>query len=182
MEIEIEKTHIEELLLIHPKVFKDNRGCFFESYNKITFQQYGLNADFVQDNQSVSCKNVIRGLHLQAPPFAQGKLVRVASGRAIDVAVDIRKKSPTFGQHLAVELSADNNTLFWIPEGFAHGFVALEDNTIFLYKTTQYYNKASEMTIHPCDPVLNINWGVENSILSDRDRENPLFDVFVSPF
>ena len=182
MKIKIEKTHIEGLLLIHPSVFADNRGCFFESYNKITFQDHGLNVDFVQDNQSVSHKNVIRGLHLQAPPFAQGKLVRVAHGKAIDVAVDIRKNSPTFGQHLAVELSADNNTMFWIPEGFAHGFVALEDNTVFLYKTTNYYHQASEMAICPTDSVLNIDWGVENPVLSDRDRENSLFDVFVSPF
>jgi len=182
MKIKVEKTHIEGLLLIRPIVFADSRGCFFEAYNKITFQEHGLNIDFVQDNQSVSHKNVVRGLHLQAPPFAQGKLVRVAHGKAIDVAVDIRKNSPTFGQHLAVELSADNNTMFWIPEGFAHGFVALEDNTVFLYKTTNYYNQASEMAIHPNDPVLNINWGVENPVLSDRDKGNPLFDVFTSPF
>jgi dTDP-4-dehydrorhamnose 3,5-epimerase len=182
MEIEIEKTHIAGLLLIHPKVFADKRGCFFESYNTITFQEHGLNVDFVQDNQSVSCKNVIRGLHLQAPPFAQGKLVRAACGKALDVAVDVRKNSPTFGQHFAVELSAENNTMFWIPEGFAHGFVALEDNTVFLYKTTRHYNQAAEMAILPTDPMLNINWGVENPILSDRDRENPLFETFKSPF
>jgi dTDP-4-dehydrorhamnose 3,5-epimerase len=182
MEIEIEKTHIEGLLLIHPKVFADNRGCFFESYSKICFQQHGIDIDFVQDNQSVSRKNVIRGLHLQVPPFAQGKLVRVVQGKAIDVAVDVRKKSPTFGQHFAVELSAKNNTLFWIPEGFAHGFAALEDNTVFLYKTTNYYNKESELAINPLDPVLNIYWGVENPVLSDRDKENPLFEEFVSGF
>jgi dTDP-4-dehydrorhamnose 3,5-epimerase len=182
MESEVEKTHIEGLLVIRPKVFADNRGCFCESYSKITFQQHGINADFVQDNQSVSRKNVIRGLHLQAPPFAQGKLVRVVHGKAMDVAVDVRKNSPTFGQHFAVELSAENNTLFWIPEGFAHGFVALEDNTVFLYKTTNYYNKESEMAINPLDPVLNINWGVENAVLSDRDRENAWFEEFVSPF
>lgn len=182
MEIEVEKTHIAGLLVIHPKVFEDNRGSFFESYNKTVLQQCGIDADFVQDNQSVSCKNVVRGLHLQAPPFAQGKLVRVVRGKARDVAVDVRKNSPTFGQHFAVELSADNNTLFWIPEGFAHGFAALEDNTVFLYKTTHYYNKTAEMAIHPCDPVLNINWGVENPILSERDSENPWFEEFVSPF
>jgi dTDP-4-dehydrorhamnose 3,5-epimerase len=182
MKIEIEKTEIEGLMVIHPSVFEDNRGCFFESYNKITFQQYGLDVDFVQDNQSLSRKNVIRGLHFQAPPFAQGKLVRVVRGKAIDVAVDIRKKSPTFGQHVAVELSAENNKMFWIPEGFAHGFVALEDNTVFLYKTTNYYNQESEMAINPNDPVLNINWGVENPVLSDKDRENSLFERVVSPF
>jgi len=182
MEIEIEKTHIEGLLVIHPKVFEDNRGYFFESYSKMTLQQHGINADFVQDNQSISRKNVLRGLHLQAPPFAQGKLVRVAHGKALDVAVDVRKNSSTFGQHFAVELSAENNTMFWIPEGFAHGFVALEDNTVFLYKTTNYYNKESEMAINPLDPVLNIHWGIENPVLSERDRENPLFEVFVSLF
>ena len=182
MEIEVKKTHIDGLLVIRPKVFTDNRGCFFESYSKIALQKCGIDADFVQDNQSVSCKNVIRGLHLQAPPFAQGKLVRVACGKAIDAAVDVRKNSPTFGQHFAVELSAENNVLFWIPEGFAHGFAALEDNTVFLYKTTNYYNKASELAINPLDTVLNINWGIENPVLSDRDKENPLFGEFVSSF
>jgi dTDP-4-dehydrorhamnose 3,5-epimerase len=182
MEIEIEKTDIEGLLVIHPKVFADNRGCFFESYSKIVFQQYGINAEFVQDNQSISHKDVIRGLHLQSPPFAQGKLVRVVQGKAMDVAVDIRKNSPTFGQHFAIELNADDHTMFWIPEGFAHGFVARENNTVFLYKTTNYYNRASEMAINPLDPVLNINWGIENPVLSDRDRENPCFKEFVSCF
>jgi len=182
MEIEVEKTQIEGLLVIRPLVLTDSRGCFFESYNKITLQKHGIDVDFVQDNQSISRKNVIRGLHLQSPPFAQGKLVRVVQGRAMDVAVDIRKKSPTFGQHFAVELSAENNVMFWIPAGFAHGFVARDDNTVFLYKTSSYYNKASEMAIHPLDPVLNIDWGVENPVLSDRDRENPWFEMFVSPF
>lgn len=182
MEIEVEKTHIAGLLVIRPIEFKDNRGSFFESYSKVAFEKYGIDADFVQDNQSVSRKNVIRGLHLQSPPFAQGKLVRVVRGRAMDVAVDIRRNSPTYGQHFAVELSAENNAMFWIPEGFAHGFAALEEDTVFLYKTSRYYNKASEMAINPLDPVLNINWGVENPILSDRDRGNAGFEDFVSPF
>lgn len=180
--MEFIKTDIEELLIIQPKVFGDSRGCFFESYSRQLFEQAGVKADFVQDNQSVSAKNVIRGLHLQAPPFAQAKLVRVVHGAAIDVAVDIRKSSPTYGKYVSVKLDTIHHNMFWIPEGFAHGFVALEDDTVFVYKTGNYYNKASEMAIRWDDPDLNIQWGVQHAIVSDKDKTNPLFKDFVSPF
>jgi dTDP-4-dehydrorhamnose 3,5-epimerase len=180
--MQIQKTNITDLLIITPKVFRDDRGSFFEPYNKQLFASQGLYMEFVQDNQSVSCKGVIRGLHLQAPPFAQGKLVRVVRGSALDVAVDIRKNSPTFGKHVTVKLNAEENKLFWIPEGFAHGFIALEDNTIFQYKVTNYYNKDSEMSIRWDDPTLNIQWGVEHPLVSEKDRQSPLFEEFMSPF
>lgn len=175
-------TNIEGLLIIEPKVFKDNRGCFFESFQEKLFSQFGINAKFVQDNQSVSSKNVIRGLHLQAPPFAQGKLVRVVHGAALDIAVDIRKQSPTYGKHISVRLDTVKNTLFWIPEGFAHGFVALEDDTVFVYKTTNYYNKDAEMAIQWNDKTLNINWQTNSPIISEKDNKNCSFADFISPF
>jgi dTDP-4-dehydrorhamnose 3,5-epimerase len=180
--MQIQKTHIDGLLIIVPNVFKDNRGGFFEPYNKQLFASHGLNMEFVQDNQSTSCKGVVRGLHLQSPPFAQGKLVRVVSGSAYDVAVDIRKSSPTFGKHIKVKLDAEENKLFWIPEGFAHGFIAMEDNTIFQYKVTNYYNKDSEISILWNDPILNIQWEVEYPVVSEKDMQSPLFKDFISPF
>jgi len=180
--MEIQKTNIEGLLIISPKVFKDDRGSFFESYNRQLFASHGLDMEFVQDNQSTSCKGVIRGLHLQSPPFAQGKLVRVISGSVYDVAVDIRKSSSTFGKYVIVKLDAEENKLFWIPEGFAHGFIALEDNTVFQYKVTNYYNKDSEMSIRWNDPALNIKWGIEQPLVSEKDEQSPLFEEFVSPF
>ena len=180
--MEIRKTDIEGLLIITLNSYSDNRGSFLETYNKKTFAAKGLTMDFVQDNQSISRKGVVRGLHLQAPPFAQGKLVRVVQGAAIDVAVDLRKDSPTFMKHVKVKLSADKPDFFWIPEGFAHGFVALEDNTIFQYKVTNHYDKNSEMAIRWNDPILNIDWEMEHPIVSEKDEENPLFESFVSPF
>jgi dTDP-4-dehydrorhamnose 3,5-epimerase len=180
--MEIQKTTIEGLLVFTPQVFKDNRGIFFESYNRQLFASLGLDADFVQDNQSVSQKGVVRGLHLQSPPFAQGKLVRVVCGAAWDVAVDLRKTSPAFGKHFAIRLDAKNNLFFWIPEGFAHGFVALENNTVFQYKVTNYYDKDSEMSIRWNDPMLNIPWQVEHPIVSEKDQQSPLFKDFISPF
>ncbi|MDR1181127.1 MAG: dTDP-4-dehydrorhamnose 3,5-epimerase [Bacteroidales bacterium] len=178
----IQKTPIEGLLILTPSIFTDDRGLFFESYNKQLFSSLGLEATFVQDNQSVSHKGVIRGLHLQAPPFAQGKLVRVVVGSVLDVAVDLRKTSPTFGKHFALKLDTKNNSFFWIPEGFAHGFIALENNTVFQYKVTNYYNKDSEMSIRWNDPLLNISWGIESPIVSEKDKQSPLFEDFVSPF
>ena len=180
--MEIRKTDIEGLLIITLNSYSDNRGSFLETYNKKTFAAKGMTMDFVQDNQSISRKGVVRGLHLQAPPFAQGKLVRVVQGAAIDVAIDLRKDSPTFMKHVKVKLSAETPTLFWIPEGFAHGFVALEDNTIFQYKVTNHYDKNSEMAIRWNDPTLNIDWETEYPIVSEKDEENPLFEDFVSPF
>jgi dTDP-4-dehydrorhamnose 3,5-epimerase len=180
--MEIQTTNIEGLLIIRQQTFKDNRGSFGETYNRQLFSSKGLDVDFVQDNQSVSHRGVVRGLHLQKPPFAQGKLVHVVQGSVLDVAVDIRKSSPTYGKHLIIELNADNNTFFWIPEGFAHGFVSLEDNTIFQYKVTNYYNKESEMAIRWNDPVLAISWKTDHPIVSSKDNESPLFSDFISPF
>ena len=141
--MKISHTDIEGLLVLEPQIFNDSRGYFFESYSKSTFQELGITEDFVQDNESCSQKGTIRGLHFQAPPFAQGKLVRVIQGAVLDVAVDIRIGSPTYGKHFSVLLSSENKKQFWIPAGFAHGFQTLENNTIFAYKCTQVYNKAS---------------------------------------
>lgn len=177
------KPEIEGLLIITPKVFKDDRGEFMESFNKQKFDEaVGREVNFVQDNQSVSKKGVLRGLHFQTPPFAQGKLVRVTKGAVIDIAVDIRKDSPTYGDYVAVELSAQNNEQFWIPEGFAHGFVALEDETTFLYKCTNYYAPQCEGTILWNDPTLNIDWGIDNPIISEKDAVGQEFSNFVSDF
>jgi dTDP-4-dehydrorhamnose 3,5-epimerase len=136
----------------------------------------------VQDNQSLSQKGVLRGLHFQNPPFAQGKLVRVIKGAVVDVAVDIRKKSPTYGQHFAVELSEENKTVFWIPPGFAHGFVSLEDDTIFTYKCTGVYNKESEGALIWNDEDLDIDWRVENPLVSDKDKAAGNFNDFTTQF
>ena len=180
--MEIIKTSIEGLLIIKPDVFKDERGYFFESYNKERFAKEGLMMDFVQDNESKSSKGVLRGLHFQKPPFAQGKLVRVVKGSVMDVAVDLRKESPTYGKWESVVLTEENKLQFWIPEGFAHGFVTLEDNTIFNYKCTNVYNKESEGSILWNDPDINIEWNIENPILSEKDKLSPLFKDFETPF
>lgn len=176
------ETKIKDLLIFEPRVFSDDRGWFMESFNQKNFEQAlqerGLEIpQFVQDNHSFSKKGVLRGLHYQLNPHAQGKLVRVVQGRAWDVAVDIRKDSETFGQWFGVELSGENHKQFWIPAGFAHGFIALENNTHFLYKTTDYYSKECERSILWNDPDLNINWPVEenlNVILTEKDSFAPL--------
>jgi dTDP-4-dehydrorhamnose 3,5-epimerase len=175
-------TPIKDLLVIQPNVFEDERGYFFESYNKSLFEKSGLSIDFLQDNQSLSQAGVLRGLHFQAPPFAQGKLVRVIKGAVLDVAVDIRKNSPTYGQHFDLELTEKNKTMLWIPAGFAHGFLTLENDTIFSYKCTDYYNKNSEGCILWNDTSIGIDWGIENPVLSIKDKEGELFKKFVSPF
>lgn len=180
--MEITKTPIEGLLIIQPKVFEDDRGHFFESYNKSAFQSNGIAVDFVQDNQSLSQAGVLRGLHFQNPPFAQGKLVRVIKGSVLDIAVDIRKNSKTYGEHVAIKLSEQNKTQFWIPEGFAHGFLTLENNTIFSYKCTNYYNKASEGCILWNDPNLRIEWNINTPILSEKDKTGEVFNKFESQF
>lgn len=178
------ETEIKDLLIIEPKVWNDNRGYFFESYNQKLFKDAGIDAEFLQDNQSLSQKGALRGLHGQADPFAQGKLVRVIQGKVLDVAVDVRKNSPTYGQHIDIELSADNQRMFWVAPGFLHGFLTLEDNTIFTYKVTKLYDKASEIGVLWNDPDLNINWGMDESeiILSEKDTRLPLFKDFISPF
>ncbi|MFV5494889.1 dTDP-4-dehydrorhamnose 3,5-epimerase [Acinetobacter towneri] len=180
----VEKTKMNGLLILHPQVFGDERGWFMESFNQQCFEDAlkALNLPiptFVQDNHSCSQKGVLRGLHFQREPYAQGKLVRVVQGRAWDVAVDIRPESETYGEWVGVELSAENKTMFWIPEGFAHGFLALEDNTQFLYKTTNYYNKESEGAIIWSDTTLKIDWPlnkVDKVILSDKDTNSMKFE------
>lgn len=167
--MEIIETNLKGLLVIKPKVFEDERGYFFESYNYHLFKQAGLDFNFVQDNQSLSQTGVLRGLHFQNNPNAQGKLVRVISGSVFDVAVDIRKKSPTYGQWFSLELTEQNKWMMYIPEGFAHGFATLQDFTVFSYKCTNFYNKASEDCIFWNDSDLAINWPIENPILSDKD-------------
>lgn len=180
--MEIIETDIPDLYIVKPTVFEDNRGYFFESYNKELFLRNGIDQNFVQDNESKSQKNVLRGLHFQKPPFAQGKLVRVIRGAVLDVAVDIRKSSPTYGKWASIELTQDNKWMYWVPPGFAHGFVTLEDNTTFFYKCTNVYNKESEGSILWNDPDLNIDWRVDEPILSEKDKIAPLFKDFLSPF
>jgi dTDP-4-dehydrorhamnose 3,5-epimerase len=182
--MKITTTAIEGLLIIEPRLFPDDRGYFYESYNKNKFAEAGITADFVQDNQSFSQKGALRGLHGQADPFAQGKLVRVLQGSVLDVAVDIRKNSPTYGQHVTVELSGTNHLQFWVPPGFLHGFVTLEDDTIFTYKVTNFYDKASEIGVIWNDPTLAIGWGVNMNevLLSPKDELLPSFADFNSPF
>ena len=180
--MEIIETKIKDLLIIKPDVFLDERGYFFESYNKQRFLEHGLDMTFVQDNESQSMSGVLRGLHFQRPPYAQGKLVRVVKGAVMDVAVDLRKDSTTYGQWESVVLTGDNKLMFWIPEGFAHGFLCLEDHSVFTYKCTNVYNKASEGSILWNDPDLNIQWGIANPILSEKDKVSPLFHEFITPF
>ncbi len=166
------QTNIPDLLIIEPKVFGDDRGFFFESFNRLKFAGLtGRDADFVQDNHSRSVKNVLRGLHYQIQ-HPQAKLVRVVQGSVLDVAVDIRKSSPTFGKHVAVELSADNKRMFWIPEGFAHGFVVLSDTAEFLYKTTDYWYPEYERSIRWDDPALAIDWKLQSApAISSKDAQ-----------
>lgn len=180
--MEITTTPIEGLLVLQPKIWKDDRGYFFESFRADVFSRLNIDVNFVQDNQSLSQKGTIRGLHFQVAPNEQGKLVRVVQGRVLDVALDIRKNSTTYGQYFAIELSAENQTQFFIPPGFAHGFSTLEDNTIFCYKCTNYYSKVDEGGVLFNDPALGIDWKVEGLFVSDKDKELPTFAEFVSPF
>ncbi len=167
------KLEIPEVILISPKVFFDERGFFIESYKESEFIQSGIKERFLQDNHSFSIKGVIRALHYQLNPKSQGKLVRVISGSVIDVAVDIRRSSPTFLKWVSAELSDKNNNMLYIPPGFAHGFVALTDNVNLLYKCTNEYDKSSERGIRYDDPDINIKWGVDNPIVSSRDKMLP---------
>lgn len=179
-------TKIDGLLVIEPSVFGDERGAFFESFNQNNFdkalKERGLpTVHFVQDNHSISQKAVLRGLHYQLPPFAQGKLVRVVKGAVFDIAVDVRKDSKSFGQWYGIILSADNRRQFWIPEGFAHGFLALEDDTHFLYKTTNFYDPKSEQSILWSDQTLKIDWSladfqIAQPILSPKDAVAKSFE------
>lgn len=184
--MQITQTPIEGLLIIEPKVWKDNRGYFYESYNAKLFAEAGIDVNFVQDNQSFSQKGALRGLHAQSRPFEQGKLVRVLQGAVLDVAVDIRKTSPTYGQHFDIELSAENHKQLWVPPGFLHGFLTLEDDTIFTYKVSNYYDKNSEIGVMWNDPDLNIQWQEympeSMFLLSDKDQALDSFSDFKSPF
>ena len=177
------QTAIEGVVIIEPRVFGDERGYFFESYSARDFAAVG-DVRFVQDNESRSCYGVVRGLHFQQPPYAQAKLVRVVEGQVLDVAVDIRRGSPTYGKHVAVLLTADNHRQFFIPKGFAHGFAVLSGSAVFQYKCDEFYHPEIEGAIAWDDPVLAIDWQLpsEAVILSEKDRHHPAFNDFVSPF
>lgn len=177
----IEKTTIPGILILSPKVFYDERGYFMESYNTKDFDQI-QKVDFVQDNESMSGKNVLRGLHFQVPPYAQDKLVRVVQGRVMDVAVDLRKNSPYYGKYFSLTLSAENKKQLFIPKGFAHGFVSLEEQTILAYKCSNFYHSESDATILWSDKDLNINWNVAEPIISEKDAQGMKFGAFKSPF
>ncbi len=177
-------TDIKDVVIIEPRVFKDARGYFFESYSKKEFDEKVRPVDFVQDNESCSAKGVLRGLHFQMPPYTQSKLVRCVKGAVLDVAVDIRKGSPTYGCHVAVELTESNRLQMFIPRGFAHGFAVLSDIAVFQYKCDNFYHPEADGGISVLDPSLGIDWriSVENAILSEKDTKHPLLSEFNSPF
>lgn len=178
------KTEIEGIVIIEPRVFRDARGYFFESYSKREFDENVCQVDFVQDNESCSTRGVVRGLHFQRPPYAQKKLLRCVRGAVLDVAVDIRKGSPTYGRHVAVELSEDNNRELFIPEGFAHGFAVLSDVAVFHYKCSEFYHPEADAGISVLDDSLGIDWpfDLSQAILSEKDLKQPKLSSFDSPF
>jgi dTDP-4-dehydrorhamnose 3,5-epimerase len=180
--MEIKEEKIKGVYSIFPKIYGDERGYFFESFNKQRYDAILSDFSFVQDNESCSGKNVVRGLHFQEPPFVQGKLVQVSRGKALDIAVDIRKSSPTYGQHVKVILCAKQKNQLWIPPGFAHGFCSLEDDTVFSYKCTNYYSPQHERSILWNDKTLNIDWEILDPIVSEKDKEGLIFSDFISPF
>ncbi|MBQ9260557.1 MAG: dTDP-4-dehydrorhamnose 3,5-epimerase [Prevotella sp.] len=177
-------TNIDGVVIIEPRVFEDARGYFFESFSQREFNEKVKPVDFVQDNESKSTFGVIRGLHFQKPPYAQSKLVRCVRGAVLDVAVDIRKESPTYGQHVAVELTEDNHRQIFIPKGFAHGFAVLSDIAVFQYKCDEFYHPESEGGISFLDSELGIDWKIptDKAILSPKDTKHPLFKDFITPF
>ncbi len=180
--MEVIKTNIDGLLIIKPAVFGDDRGYFFETYSKRKYAEYGIEEDFVQGNISKSLRGTIRGLHYQVGDKAQGKLCHVIKGKVLDVAVDIRFDSPTFGQYFSIELTGEDKTQMWIPPGFAHGFAVLSDEVLFVYKCTNYYSKPDERAILYNDPQLNIDWKVENPIVSEKDLNAKLFKEIQADF
>ena len=187
--MEIIHTDIEGVLIIEPRVFDDARGYFFESFSQREFDDkvapiLGHSVHFVQDNESMSSYGVMRGLHFQRPPFTQSKLVRCVKGAVLDIAVDIRKGSPTFGRHVAVELTEDNHRQFFVPRGFAHGFAVLSDTAIFQYKCDEFYHPEADGGISIQDPSLGIDWRIpaEKAILSEKDTKHPTLAEFDSPF
>lgn len=175
-------TELIDVIEIQPTIFGDHRGYFLETYQKSEFIKNGIPVEFVQDNQSFSNKDVLRGLHYQKPPYTQGKLVKVVTGSVLDIAVDLRIGSPTYGKHIKLVLSSEKQNMLWIPSGFAHGFLTLEDNTIFQYKCTHYYEKSSEETLLWNDPELNIDWNVISPIVSDKDKLGTPFINLEQPF
>jgi dTDP-4-dehydrorhamnose 3,5-epimerase len=178
----IVETGFEGLLVIESRVYHDSRGYFFEGYNKNTLAEKGLDITVAQTNISKSEANVVRGLHFQNPPFAQGKLIRVLKGAVLDVVVDIRKESSTYGKYYSLELTEENCKALWVPEGFAHGFKTLEDETLFYYDCTKVYNKDFEGSVLWNDPSLNIEWDIADPILSPKDENGQLFENFFSQF
>ncbi len=180
--MEIERKEISGLIEFFPKIFGDSRGFFLESFHAERYSEILGDINFVQDNMSSSLRGVLRGLHFQKPPYTQGKLVSVIQGSVLDVAVDLRKNSPTYGQHETVLLSGAKKNQFWVPEGFAHGFVALEDHTIFCYKCTNYYHPEAEETILWNDRTLQIDWQIDSPVISEKDKNGLLFSDFETPF
>lgn len=181
--MELKETTLKDAYIIQPEVFRDERGFFVETYSKKKFRELGIEADFVQDNHSLSVnKGVLRGLHYQLQPNTQAKLVRVTRGSVYDVIVDLRKNSPTYGKWEGFHLSADNFSMLFVPQGFAHGFCTLEDNTEFQYKCDNYYAPESEGGIIWNDPTLGIDWPIKDPILAEKDKKHPLFKDFNSPF
>lgn len=182
--INVIDTEIEGVKIIEPRIFGDARGYFFESFSQREFEEKVCKTTFVQDNESQSVAGVVRGLHFQKPPFSQSKLVRVVKGAALDVAVDIRKGSPTYGKHVAVELTAENHRQFFIPRGFAHGFAVLSDEVVFQYKCDNYYAPQADGGISILDASLGIDWQIptENAILSEKDTKHALLKDFETPF
>lgn len=182
--MEVIKTAIDGVYILEPRIFRDDRGYFFESFSQREFEEKIGKINFVQDNESKSGYGVMRGLHFQRPPYTQSKLVRCVKGAVLDVAVDIRKGSPTYGQHVAVELTADNHRQFFIPRGFAHGFAVLSDEAIFQYKCDNFYAPQADGGISILDASLNIDWQIptEKAILSEKDTKHPLLQDFDSPF
>ena len=182
--INVIETEIEGVKIIEPKIFGDSRGYFYESYSQRDFEEKVAKVSFVQDNQSFSHYGVLRGLHFQLPPYSQSKLVRVIQGRVMDVAVDIRKGSPTYGKYVTCEMSGENHRQFFIPKGFAHGFVVLSETALFQYKCDEFYHPEAEGAIAWDDPDLAIDWPIkkENIELSEKDKHHPTFKEFVTPF
>ncbi|MCM1140163.1 MAG: dTDP-4-dehydrorhamnose 3,5-epimerase [Muribaculum sp.] len=182
--MKIVSTNINDVVIIEPRVFYDTRGYFFESYSKREFDERVRPVNFVQDNESCSTKGVMRGLHFQRPPFTQSKLVRCVKGAVLDVAVDIRKGSPTYGEYVAVELTEENHRQFFVPKGFAHGFAVLSDIAIFQYKCDEFYHPEADGGISILDTTIGIDWRIDPSsaILSEKDTKHPLLKDFDSPF
>ena len=182
--MKVKKTKIKDLLIIEPRIYNDSRGSFFESYNQKIYDKFGIESKFVQDNESFSKRGTLRGFHFQKPPHAQSKLVRCSFGKVLDIAIDIRLNSPTYGHYVKVILSDKNKKQFYIPSGFAHAFLVLSDYALFNYKVDNFYNPSSDSGIYWDDPSLNIDWGIDKSeiITSKKDSELKLINDLNSPF